>query len=316
MMTYHIALTALTSLVSPCDLASVAAALQIQVMRDFLPEWGVSAVVSPTAFDAIPAGAIPIIVHDEPIDIAAYGFHRTRRDDTPYIIVPSGPTWSLAASHELLRMLADPSGSTRVPGPSPLPGQGVVEYILDVCAPCQDVMASYAIDGVAVSDFCTRGFFTGAGAATSHTRAVQRALEPLANGTLTWLADDDLLYQARGSANGHIRIHGGFSLANRGPLMVRELVDALTPDRLPQLANAPRPPHLIEASRNARRAQLATRNRLSDDIAWRFGEGSPETQVAEAHRDARRHAFATSAHRLQLDPPATDSAKITVRSAP
>jgi len=58
MMTYHIALTALTSLVSPCDLASVAAALQIQVMRDFSPQWGVNAVVSPTAFDAIPAGAI------------------------------------------------------------------------------------------------------------------------------------------------------------------------------------------------------------------------------------------------------------------
>jgi hypothetical protein len=315
MMSYHIALTALTGRVCPHELAEAAAALQTQVMRDFLPEWGVSAVVSSASFDAIPAGAIPIIVQDELNDTAGYGFHRTRLDDTPYIMVPFGPNWSLAASHELLRMLANPSGSTRLPGSSRVYGQGMVEYLLDVCAPCQDVTASYAINGVAVSDFCTRGFFTGSGAANSYTGAVQRVLEPIANGVVTWLADDDLLYQARGDSRGRIQIHGGFSLANRGRMMLRELVDRLVPDRLPRLANAPRTPHLMEAEQNARRAHLANMTRFRDDIAWRFGDGSLETRIAEARRDVRRRAFEVPGTTRQPVSRAAGEVEMTVRNA-
>ncbi len=83
MLSYYIALTALTGQVRQDELGTVAAALQTQVTRDFLPEWGVNAIVVATAFDAIPAGTIPIIVRDDLNDTAACGYHRTRDDDTP-----------------------------------------------------------------------------------------------------------------------------------------------------------------------------------------------------------------------------------------
>ena len=127
----------------------------------------------------------------------ANGFHRTRADDTPFILVPYGPTWPLAASHELLRMLANPTGSARRPGLSCMPGQGTVEYLIDVCAPCQDVSGAYAIDGVTVSDFCTPAFFGASGPACSFTGASAMRRSSRARGVVTWLADDGLLYQAR-----------------------------------------------------------------------------------------------------------------------
>jgi hypothetical protein len=314
-MSCYIALTALTDRVCPNELAAAAAALQTQVLRDFFPEWGVSATVSAASFDAIPAGTVPIIVHDNLNDTAANGYHRTRRDDTPYIIVPYGPNWPLAASHELLRMLANPSGSTRVPGPSAMRGQGTVEYFLDICAPCQDVGAAYAINGVTVSDFCKRGFFTASGIGSSHTGSVRKAFEPVANGLVTWLADDDLLYQARADRMGRAQIHGGFSTANRGSMLLRELVDLLTPDRLPRLSNSPRVAHLLEAEQDAHRAHVTNMMRLQDDIAWRFGEAVVRLGKAEPSRDLRRvntTVFANAAPPLRS---VVDVSTMTVRNA-
>jgi hypothetical protein len=314
-MSCHIALTALTGRICPHELAEAAAALQTQVLRDFLPEWGMSATVSAASFDAIPAGTVPIIVHDDLYDASANGYHRTRRDDTPYIIVPYGPNWSLAVSHELLRMLANPSGSARVSGPSPMHGQGNVEYFLDVCAPSQDVDAAYAINGVTVSDFCTRGFFAASRTGSSHTGAVRKAFEPVANGLVTWLADDDLLYQARADRAGRIQIHGGFSAANRGRMLLSELVDRLTPDRLPRLSNASRGAHLLQAEQDAHRAHVTNMMRFRDDIAWRFGEVVARSSEAEPSRDPRRMSTPVFAKAAPALPAVVDVSALTVRNA-
>jgi hypothetical protein len=314
MMSCYVALTALTGRVCPHELGEAAAALQIQVLRDFFPEWGVSAVVSAASFDAIPAGAVPIIVHDALNDAAANGFHRTHRDDTPYVLVPYGPNWPLAASHELLRMLANPSGSARVAGQSRMYGQGTVEYLLDVCAPCQDITASYAIDGVAVSDFCNRACFGGSGVATSYTGAVRKAFEPVANGIVTWLADDDLVYQARADRVGQIRVHGGFSTASRGRMLLREMVDILTPNRLPQLSNAPRTPLLLEAEQNSQRAHVTNMKRFREEIAWRFGEAPVRASGIEPPRKSRRPSSNVFAHLAPSPPRMTDNPQVTVRS--
>jgi hypothetical protein len=289
MVPYYIALTALTGQVRPDELGAVASALQTQVTRDFFPEWGVNAIIAATPFDAIPTGSVPIIVRDIPNDTAASGYHRTRDDDTPYIVVPYGPNWPLAASHTLLRMLANPSGSERDPGPSPMRGQATVEYLRDVCGPCQDISATYTINGVAVSDFCNRGFFTGA-AAGSFTGSVRRAFEPAENGVVTWLSDDRLLYQARADTRGVIRMYGGFSAASRGRMLLGELVDALTPDRLRLLSETPLTTDHLEARQNARRAHLANMARFHDDIAWRFGTSPIDTDVTEPVRERRRLA--------------------------
>jgi hypothetical protein len=304
MLPSYVALTALTDRIRGDELAAVAAALQTQVTRDFAPAWGAPAVVAAVAFEAIPAGYIPLIVQDTMEAVGVNGFHRTRGDDAPYIVVPYGPSWSLSASHELLRMLADPSGSARRSGPSCMPGQGSVEYLIDVCAPCQDVSAAYAIDGIPVSDFCISAFFGPSDQGGSFTGSVRKPFEPAANGTVTWLADDTLLYQARADRQGRIRVHGGFSPANRARMLLRELVDMLTPDRLALLSNAPRTGRLIEAEQNARRMRFANMTRFQDDIAWRFGHAStdPAETVAVAPREVRRAkiqpaAGAKSGHR-------------------
>jgi hypothetical protein len=274
MLHSYVALTALTDRIRAEELAAVAAALQTQIVRDFAPEWGVCAVVAAVPFEAIPAGYIPLIVQDTLDAEGTNGFHRTRGDDTPYIVVPYGPNWSLAASHELLRMLANPTGSARRPGSSRMLGQGTVEYLLDVSAPCQDVSAAYAIDGVAVADFCTKAFFGNPGQRFSFTGAVRDVFEPAANGIVTWLADDGLLYQARADRQGRAQVYGGFSPANRARMLLRELVDMLTPDRLSLLANATRTNRLLEAEQNARRVRVANMTRFREDIAWRFGHGT------------------------------------------
>ena len=233
MMPSYVALTTLTDRIRMDELARVAAALQTQVTRDFAPHWCASAVIAAAPFEAIQAGYCPVIVQDTLETEGACGLHRTEADEAPYIVLPYGPTWSLSASHAVLQMLADPTGSSRRAGPSRMPGQGTVEYLVDVCAPCQDIACAYTIDGVVVSDFCTPEFFAGpaaSGPSRSFTGAVREALRPAANGLLTWLADDRLLYQARADDAGRIVLCGGFSMVNRGGLSMRELIDMLTPD--------------------------------------------------------------------------------------
>ena len=315
MIQHYVALTSLTDRICPEQLAAVAAALQTQVLRDFAPEWGVAALVAAVPFDALPAGYIPLIVHDTLEADGSNGFHRTRSDDTPYILVPYGANWSLAASHELLRMLVNPAGSARRPGLSCLPGQGTVEYLIDVCAPCQDVSAAYAIDGVVVADFCTRAFFGDAGQRYSFAGAVSSPLAPAANGVVTWLADDALLYQARADRQGRVRVHGGFSPANRARMLLRELVDRLTPDRLPRLSSAPLTSRLLQAGQNDRRARLANLTRFQEDIAWRFGHASAEPAGAMPRRPARRQkGYAAEAARSGQNL-ASDEAAMTARTA-
>jgi hypothetical protein len=55
--------------------------------------------------------------------------------------------WTMSASHELLEMLEDPTGSTTRDG-----------YALEICDPVET--AGYQLDGVMVSDFVTPAWFT------------------------------------------------------------------------------------------------------------------------------------------------------------
>jgi hypothetical protein len=315
----YVALTALTDCIRSDELAAVAAALQTQVSRDFAPEWGINAVVAAFPFEAIPAGYTPLMVQDTMEAAGTNGFHRTRGDDSPYIMVPHGPSWSLSASHELLRMLANPTGSARVPGTSRMQGQGTVEYLVDVCAPCQDISAAYTIDGLAVTDFCTPAFFAGVRPgpgrqALSFNGTVGQPFEPSPGGIVTWLADDALLYQARADQRGRVQIHGGFSPANRAKLLLRELVDSMTPDRLTVLSNAPRSSRLVEAEQNARRMRFANLTRYQEDIAWRFGHASADASDDLPRRVTRRlKAYPADAKSGQQR--ASDEVDRTVRTA-
>ncbi|MFI5016720.1 MAG: hypothetical protein ACHQHK_02120 [Dongiales bacterium] len=171
------------------EVAQTAAALQTQVSRDLGQFWGAQACVS--AFGSlsdIPIGYWPIVVSDTMPEPGAAGMHLDRHGN-PYCLVECGPTWSLAASHECLEMLVDPTGNWQIWGSSPLPEQSEVGYLVEICDPCQDAQFGYAIDGVLVSDFCTPSFFEpedDAGARYSFTGAVERPLAALRNGYLSW----------------------------------------------------------------------------------------------------------------------------------
>src|SRR5207244_478688 len=128
-MTQQIALVSKTAEIGPTELARVAAALNTQLARDFAPVWNVDAAVTTERAK----GAWPLIVTD---DAPAAGVHI---DDQgrPTAIVGYADDWALAASHELLEMCVDPHGNRLITARAVKPGQGRVDYLVEVCDPCE-----------------------------------------------------------------------------------------------------------------------------------------------------------------------------------
>jgi hypothetical protein len=143
--------------ISPAELAAVAAALQIQVDRDFFPVWGKRAqVLALGSGDPVPSEAWPMTILDKPqyglgvhLDVA----HK------PFAEIEATADWSVTASHELLEMLEDPLGHKFISGPDidPSVPPHQVRYLVEVGDPCEAF--AYSINGVAVSDFLTRSYY-------------------------------------------------------------------------------------------------------------------------------------------------------------
>jgi hypothetical protein len=171
------------------DLTKVAAALQKQVIRDFAGIWGVQANVSAfLALEDIPTGYWPIIVSDDIRTPGAAGIHLDK-DGQPFSLVQNGEGWSLTASHECLEMLVDPNGSRVAAGWSIKPGQGRVEYLVEVCDPCEALEFAYAVNGIAVSDFYTPDYFqmkAVPGVRYSFSGAIKKPCQVLKGGYLSW----------------------------------------------------------------------------------------------------------------------------------
>src|SRR5262245_58105623 len=187
-MLRQIALVSSTRSVGLAEVAHTAAALQKQVSRDVSPLWKRHACVSAFArLREVPVDYWPIVIADELPEPGSAGMHLDRHAN-PYCLVEYGPTWSLAASHYCLEMLIDPSGNLQITGPSPLPDQRDVSFLVEACGPCEDAQFGYSIDGVLVSDFCTPQFFdtAGTGRRCSFGGAIERPLTTLKNGHLSW----------------------------------------------------------------------------------------------------------------------------------
>src|SRR5215472_18204035 len=95
------------------SLAHVAQALQTQVDRDFGPAWGARARVGACDGCDAPPGTWPMYVVDTPH--AGFGVHLDA-GGAPYAEVCAGSGWTLAASHLLLEMIADPRGDRLMDG--------------------------------------------------------------------------------------------------------------------------------------------------------------------------------------------------------
>jgi hypothetical protein len=185
----NVALVSELDQVSISDLTTVAAALQQQVTRDFSPFWEMDAIVSGfKSLDDVPLGYWPVIVEAD-IGISGAGGVHEDNNNQPFALVQYDAGWSLTASHETLEMLADPSGNRLQVGQSLKPDQGQVEYLVEVCDPCEDQSFAYAVNGVTASDFYTPHFFDpvmNASVSYSFTGAITAPLQVLANGYLSW----------------------------------------------------------------------------------------------------------------------------------
>src|SRR4051812_37516998 len=148
------------------DLTRVTAALQIQVTRDFEPIWGVSATVTPfLSLEHVPVGYMTLVLTAN-ARIETHGVHYAAGSRpfalVKYVSLKDPGNWSVAASHELLEMISDPWGNRVMAGRAVSAKADAavqqVEYLLEVCDPCQ--MLTYLIDGVLVSDFVTPDYYS------------------------------------------------------------------------------------------------------------------------------------------------------------
>jgi hypothetical protein len=185
---HHVALVKESKNVDSADLARVAAALQRQVLDDFVPMWRRPATVdSFPRLEDVPVDYWPMIVRDD-IPYDAQGIHLDNKWG-PYALILWDAGWSLTASHECLEMLADPYGRRLRQAPSPKAGQGEVQFLVEVCDPCEADQYSYPVNGVVVSDFYTPRYFDSAAGNTggySRTGSVKRPRQVLPGGYLSW----------------------------------------------------------------------------------------------------------------------------------
>ena len=189
MLLHQVGVVAEVSQLALGELMRVAAALQKQASRDFAPIWGVKASVSAfQKLDDVPVGYWPVIVMDNIQQSGAGGVHLDRNGQ-PYALVQYDDAWSLTASHETLEMLADPFGNRLQASQSLKPGQGRVEYLVEVCDPCEAPGCAYTVNGVTVSDFYTPHFFDpvkSPGVRYSYTGAVKEPRDVLPGGYISW----------------------------------------------------------------------------------------------------------------------------------
>jgi hypothetical protein len=173
---------------SPENLAHVARALQTQIDRDFGPAWGVRASLTAGAGESAPRGSWPMYLLDAPD--TGFGVHLDA-SGSPYAEVCAGAGWTLAASHLLLEMIADPRGDRLMEGPEfgSCYAARRVRYLVEVCEPCRTF--HYVIDGVEVSDFVTPDYYRTDGTAMDFLRLLRRPLEVRLGCSLSWQDPDD-----------------------------------------------------------------------------------------------------------------------------
>jgi hypothetical protein len=195
------------------ELLHVSSALQTQVSRDLAPLWGISAVVSPfLRLEDVPPGYVALAIAEE-LPRPWHGFHVVE-DGTPLALIGYGKGWSLLASHELVELLCDPWGNRRLPGLSLKQGQGQVEYLVEVCDPCQH--ETYTIGDVVVSDFVTPEYYGprgSRGGRYSFTGSLKCALDLPKGGYISWRTSSGQIWQQAGGEEAGRLKHRTFSRA-------------------------------------------------------------------------------------------------------
>jgi hypothetical protein len=217
----HIAVVSLTQDISTQSLLLATAALQKQVTRDFTPIWGVAATVD--AFpnlQTVPNDYHHVVVFGDPAELAGSieplvgdqtaarllerfdrqqisGIHMNVPTRQPFALVSAEDAWTVVLSHEVLEMLADPSGNHLIAAAHPTDPAQRVRYLIEICDPCQAIW--YPVNGVPMADFYTPRYFDPVevdGVRYSFTGSIRRPRQILEGGYLTFVdPTDSALYQ-------------------------------------------------------------------------------------------------------------------------
>jgi len=188
-----------TGELNPTLVQSVAAALNLQVIRDLPQFWNVQATVNYLPHPRhVPAGVWPVFLVKE-LPPGEGGVHLDRHNQ-PYakvIASPDSDEWTIDASHETLEMLVDPWGnrmqsstSIEIVKDGVEDGNSQFGYLVEACDPCEADEFGYPILGVQVSDFITPHYYDPVettGTRYSFTGAIKRPRELLKGGYISFV---------------------------------------------------------------------------------------------------------------------------------
>jgi hypothetical protein len=155
-----IAITNASTCLTDTQVEAVLPALQRQVSIDFRAYWDLDCALYPLARNQpLTRGWWQIVITDNPDQAGALGYHEMTSQGAPLgkvfarLDLESGASWTVALSHELLEMLADPWINWCAVG------SDSKVYALEVCDAVEADDLGYEIDGVLLSDFVTPAWF-------------------------------------------------------------------------------------------------------------------------------------------------------------
>lgn len=278
LLTDHVALTSLTRSVTTGSLMKVAAAIQKQVTRDLSPIWGIRGTVN--AFELltdVPTDYYQVVIFNDTDELLGRlesalgadqaaalvegfdsqtigGIHVNAWTRQPFALVQAvDDSWPALASHEILELLVDPYGNRLIAAAHALDASRRVEYLLEICDPCQQIW--YTVNGVPVSDFYTPRYFDPVRNdcnRISFTGELTYPLEILDGGYVSFIdPEDDGLYQLSGGSDEPRLVASQQALAG-SKTALRTIVDGDTDT-----------PRLTSASLRTARGAVA---------AWQSGE--------------------------------------------
>jgi hypothetical protein len=163
MISIPIAIVNASTVVNDAEVQGVTKAIQIQLDQHFAPIWGVSAQLFAVKLGAvIPSTAWWLVILDNSDIAGAFGYHDLTNAGLPLGKVFAetdevyGKQWSLAASHEIIEMLADPFLTRSVIIRA---GMGYILVPIEVCDVCQHERYGYVINDTLVSNFVYPAWF-------------------------------------------------------------------------------------------------------------------------------------------------------------
>ncbi len=163
-VSYRVAVLNHSTTVTDDEVRTAVAALQTQVHRDFAPAWGIDAELTFVAKGSAPApSSWWLVIQDESEYPSVLAYHTLTAEGLKQVRLSvlnakqAQVEWTMAASHDLLEMLANPTLNLTVFVSEN--GTTGKLYLREICDPVSSPEYSYKIDGVVVSNFVFPAWF-------------------------------------------------------------------------------------------------------------------------------------------------------------